>query len=149
MFVSEPYQRCTEAEMDAENDKGESARDMRPLPRDAVSDVAEPALGQSGTRNSPDGTSSLNGPAVLAQPPVTSPSTATADSGKSDMKSEAESSRPRLDVIKGAFASAQGTLTSEYRTVSSTTDEFVRERPWKSIAFAVLGGIIVGMLAAR
>jgi len=65
------------------------------------------------------------------------------------MKSEAESSRPRLDVIKVAFASAPGTLTSEYRTVSSTTDEFVRERPWKSIAFAVLGGIIVGMLAAR
>jgi ElaB/YqjD/DUF883 family membrane-anchored ribosome-binding protein len=65
------------------------------------------------------------------------------------MKSEAESSRPRLDVIKGAFACSQDALTSEYRTVSSFTGEFVRESPWKSIAFAVLGGIIVGMLAAR
>ena len=135
--------------MDAENHKGESARDPRPLPRDAVSDVVEPALGSPPPGNSPDGTSSLNGPAVLAQPPVTSSSTTTADSGKSEMKSEAETSRPRLDVITGAFASAQDALTSEYRTVSSSADEFVRESPWKSIAFAVLGGIIVGMLAAR
>ena len=93
--------------MDAENDKGESARDTRPLPRDAVSDVAEPALGQSATRNSPDGTSSLNGPAVLAQPPVTvlQPQRQTLES---DMKSEAESSQAKARRHKGRFCQRSG-----------------------------------------
>jgi ElaB/YqjD/DUF883 family membrane-anchored ribosome-binding protein len=90
-------------------------------------------------------------PAVLAQPPVTSSPTTTAGPGpgQPDMKSEAETSRSKLDVVKGVIASAQDALKNGYATVSSPTDEFVHESPWKSIAFAVLGGIIVGMLAAR
>jgi ElaB/YqjD/DUF883 family membrane-anchored ribosome-binding protein len=28
-------------------------------------------------------------------------------------------------------------------------DEFALESPWKSIAFAALGGIVIGMLIAR
>jgi ElaB/YqjD/DUF883 family membrane-anchored ribosome-binding protein len=135
--------------MDAENDKGGSAGDTGPSTSDAASDLVEPALGNPSPGNSPDGTSSLNGPAVLAQPPVTGASTTTAEPEKSDRKREAETSRPKLDVIKGVFATAQDAVASGYRTVSSPTDEFVRESPWKSIAFAVLGGIIVGMLAAR
>ncbi|WP_429363755.1 glycine zipper domain-containing protein [Paraburkholderia sp. MM5496-R1] len=40
-------------------------------------------------------------------------------------------------------------MSSGYRTVSASTDEFAHESPWKSIAFAALGGIIIGMLLAR
>ncbi|MFL9858640.1 DUF883 C-terminal domain-containing protein [Paraburkholderia madseniana] len=60
-----------------------------------------------------------------------------------------EAYKPKRDAVKGVLTSAQGALTSGYRTVSSSTDEFAHKNPWKSIAFAVLGGIIVGMLIAR
>ncbi|SKC69456.1 DUF883 family protein [Paraburkholderia hospita] len=65
------------------------------------------------------------------------------------MNAEANTTMPKLEVIKDAFASAQDALTSGYRTVSESADDFVHESPWKSIAFAALGGIIIGMLAAR
>ncbi|MBP0595061.1 DUF883 family protein [Paraburkholderia sp. LEh10] len=65
------------------------------------------------------------------------------------MNTETDTTTPTLKVVKGAFASAQDALTSGYRTVSESTDDFVHESPWKSIAFAVLGGVIIGMLAAR
>ncbi|SOE80598.1 protein of unknown function [Caballeronia arationis] len=54
-----------------------------------------------------------------------------------------------LQVVKGRFAGARDAVARKYRDASQSTDDFVRHNPWKSIAFATLGGIIVGMLAAR
>ncbi|AXF05723.1 DUF883 family protein [Paraburkholderia hospita] len=65
------------------------------------------------------------------------------------MNTETDTTMPTLKVVKGAYTTAQDALMSSYRTVSESTDDFVHESPWKSIGFAVLGGIIIGMLAAR
>lgn len=54
-----------------------------------------------------------------------------------------------LQVVKGRFAGARDAVASRYRDASQSTDDFVRHNPWKSIAYATLGGIIVDMLAAR
>jgi ElaB/YqjD/DUF883 family membrane-anchored ribosome-binding protein len=132
--------------MDTAITRTKAAWDAGALPRNTVSDAMESALNNPLSQNS-RGAAALNGPVVLAQPPVSSSSTINVHHGKSG--NEAESSKLTLDVLKGAFASAQDAFTSGYRTVSSSTDEFVHESPWKSIAFAVLGGVIVGMLAAR
>ncbi|WP_408409486.1 glycine zipper domain-containing protein [Paraburkholderia aspalathi] len=107
------------------------------------------ALNIPPSRNAPTEAEAVNGPAVLAQPPVTGASGVAARPVRSGLENEREALRPKLDVVKGVLTSAQGALTSGYRTVSSSTDEFAHDSPWKSIAFAVLGGIIVGMLIAR
>jgi ElaB/YqjD/DUF883 family membrane-anchored ribosome-binding protein len=125
----EGEQVTREAEMNAASDKSESTQDTGALPRSTVSDAMESA--------------------VPGQPPLSSSSSANADSERSELRNEGESSSLTRDVVKGVFANAQDALKSGYRTVSSSTDDFVHESPWKSIAFAVLGGVIVGMLAAR
>jgi ElaB/YqjD/DUF883 family membrane-anchored ribosome-binding protein len=91
------------------------------------------------------------GPAVLAQPPIGSPSSENIGSKTSERNEaeSAESSKQRLEVIKSSLADAQQAFTSGYKTVSSSSDEFVHKSPWESVAFAMLGGVIVGMLAAR
>lgn len=65
------------------------------------------------------------------------------------MNAEANTAMPTLEVVKDALASAQDAMTSGYRTVSGSADDFVHESPWKSIALAALGGMIIGMLAGR
>jgi ElaB protein len=40
-------------------------------------------------------------------------------------------------------------MKQKYRTVSESADDFVHESPWKAITVAALGGIVIGMLAAR
>jgi hypothetical protein len=52
-------------------------------------------------------------------------------------------------VVRFRIAGARDAVAVRYRDASQSTDEFVRHNPWKSIAFATLGGIVVGMLAAR
>ncbi|MFL9932219.1 DUF883 domain-containing protein [Paraburkholderia sp. RL18-103-BIB-C] len=90
-----------------------------------------------------------DGPVVLAQPPVACTSAPVARSGSTESGTAAETAKPALDVVKTALTSAQAAVSSGYRTVSASTDEFAHESPWKSIAFAALGGIVIGMLIAR
>ncbi|WP_087671275.1 DUF883 family protein [Caballeronia humi] len=33
--------------------------------------------------------------------------------------------------------------------MSDSTDDFVHENPWKTVTFAALGGIVLGMLLSR
>jgi ElaB protein len=40
-------------------------------------------------------------------------------------------------------------MKQNYRAVSESVDDFVHESPWKAITVAALGGIVIGMLAAR
>lgn len=133
--------------MDTTNQKDETVADSNSLPRSTVADTMESALNKPPSGNSVGGLSSTGGPAV--QSPAGSSSVTSPSKGGSAMNTETDTTTPTLKVVKGAFASAQDALTSGYRTVSESTDDFVHESPWKSIAFAVLGGVIIGMLAAR
>jgi ElaB/YqjD/DUF883 family membrane-anchored ribosome-binding protein len=53
--------------------------------------------------------------------------------------------RRARDVLAGA----QDVVATRYRQAREGTDDYVHENPWKSIALAAVGGLIVGLLAAR
>lgn len=50
------------------------------------------------------------------------------------MNAEANTTMPALEVVKDAIASAQDALTSGYRTVSESADDFVHENPGNQVA---------------
>jgi ElaB/YqjD/DUF883 family membrane-anchored ribosome-binding protein len=52
-------------------------------------------------------------------------------------------------MSKDVLADTQEAVMTKYRVASESTDDFVYDSPWKATAFAVPGGVIVGMLAAR
>ncbi|SAK54807.1 DUF883 family protein [Caballeronia ptereochthonis] len=79
-------------------------------------------------------------PAVLAQPAA-----ATAERQGSQLHPPRPAARRARDVL----ADAQDVLVARYRDVTEGTDDYVHENPWKSIALAAVGGLIVGLLAAR
>ena len=135
--------------MDAAHPKDETVAGSSSLPRSTISDNMESALDTPRSGMPAGEFSSTGGPAVLAQPPSGDSSVNNPSEERSAMNSEDDATTSTVKVVKGAFASAQEALTSGYRTVSESTDDFVHESPWKSVAFAVLGGIIIGMLAAR
>jgi len=54
-----------------------------------------------------------------------------------------------LSDLKDKIANAQEVVKTKYRVVSESTDDFVHDSPWKSVAMAFIGGLIIGMLAAR
>lgn len=62
---------------------------------------------------------------------------------------ERESGAGALSDIKDKIVNAQEVVKTKYRVVSESTDDFVHESPWKAVAMAVVGGLIIGMLAAR
>ncbi|KDR37806.1 DUF883 family protein [Caballeronia glathei] len=104
----------------------------------ARADVAKAMREATGAAS---GTGQDTGPVVLAQPPVT---------GSAHKGSEFTPSRkPALTAAKEALSNAQDTVRAKYRVASDSTDDFVHDSPWKAIAMAALGGIIVGMLVAR
>ncbi|TCG03489.1 hypothetical protein BZM27_48075 [Paraburkholderia steynii] len=110
----------------------------------------EPAVNRSASDVAPDDARAQNSPAVLAQPPADGfVRVATPENAMNDKPNNAGSPTQTLNIARGAFTDARDAVVSGYRTASDATDDFVHESPWKSIAFAVLGGVIVGMLAAR
>ncbi|WP_248319865.1 YqjD family protein [Caballeronia sp. Sq4a] len=80
-------------------------------------------------------------PAVLAQP-----ASASSQGQGSPLRPERLSAGRRAQrVISGA----QDVAVARYRLVTEGTDDFVHDNPWKSIAMAAIGGLIVGLLIAR
>jgi ElaB/YqjD/DUF883 family membrane-anchored ribosome-binding protein len=134
--------------MDANGSNDNTLTVLAP-PRDTASGTWGSALDNPPSPTAPTETESLDGPDVLAQPPVVGASAPVARSGSKESGTAAETSKPALDVLKTAFTSAQAAVSTGYRTVSASTDEFAHESPWNSLAFAALGGIIIGMLIAR
>ncbi|WP_409017619.1 YqjD family protein [Caballeronia sp. LZ008] len=51
--------------------------------------------------------------------------------------------------MKDKLSDTQDAFVRKYRNAADTTDDFVRENPWKAIVVAALGGVIVGMLVSR
>jgi ElaB protein len=135
--------------MDEPNDNngGSNLSDAPRVSRTTVPGETESA---GGTRASDaDGRGSQSsGPSVLAQPPVEG-----AEGNGSELPdkddSTASTSKPTLAAVKDVFAGVQDTIATRYRDASESTDDFVHDSPWMAIAFATLGGVIVGMLASR
>jgi ElaB/YqjD/DUF883 family membrane-anchored ribosome-binding protein len=118
-------------------------------PRDVAPDKSSSAPGNVPSPTARTEAGPLDGPVVLAQPPVVGTSAPVARSGSTESGTASETAKPALAAVKTAFTNAQAAVSSGYRTVAASTDEFAHESPWKSIAFAALGGIVIGMLIAR
>jgi ElaB/YqjD/DUF883 family membrane-anchored ribosome-binding protein len=54
-----------------------------------------------------------------------------------------------LSDLKDKVAGAQEAVKTKYRVVSESTDDYVHEFPWKAATMALIGGLIIGMLARR
>jgi ElaB protein len=54
-----------------------------------------------------------------------------------------------LSRLKDDFVGAQEAVKAKYRIVSESTDDFVHESPWKGVALAFIGGLIIGLLVSR
>jgi len=54
-----------------------------------------------------------------------------------------------LSDLKEKIAGAQEVVKTKYRVVSESTDDYVHEAPWKAVAMALIGGLIIGILARR
>jgi ElaB protein len=72
---------------------------------------------------------------------------ATTKSGGSD-GDQTTSARTWSD-LKDRIAGAQEAVKTKYRVVSESTDDYVHEAPWKAVTMALIGGLIIGMLARR
>ena len=79
-------------------------------------------------------------PAVLAQPAAVR---------AEHQGSEFHPSRPAARRAKDVLADAQDLMVGQCRRATDSTEAYVHGNPWKSLAFAALGGLIVGLLAAR
>lgn len=101
----------------------------------------EVAKAMDAATTAPSGAGDGSGPAVLAQPLVTG----SEDKGSTLIPP----GKSTLTVAKETFSDTQDMIRAKYRVVSESTDDFVHDSPWKAIAMVALGGIIVGMLAAR
>ncbi|MFM0441753.1 DUF883 domain-containing protein [Paraburkholderia strydomiana] len=71
----------------------------------------------------------------------------TATSGDDD-QGRASGARVLSD-LKDKIAGAQEVVKTKYRVVSESTDDYVHEAPWKAVTMALIGGLIIGMLARR
>ncbi|WP_244815980.1 YqjD family protein [Caballeronia sp. Lep1P3] len=121
-----------------------------PLAPGAAHKPPQNAQSTRGTQNAPYPApyhahgSALEGgdsPAVLAQP-----ASAAAEGQGSRFHPDRVSTGKRA---KRVMAGAQDVAVARYRRVSEGTDDFVHDNPWKSIALAAIGGLIVGLLVSR
>jgi ElaB/YqjD/DUF883 family membrane-anchored ribosome-binding protein len=82
-------------------------------------------------------------------PPVTGPSSATTASNTWESSGGPASESPTAARVKQTLSSARDSVKQNYRIASESADDFVHDSPWKAITLAALGGIVIGMLAAR
>ncbi|MBC8742070.1 DUF883 domain-containing protein [Paraburkholderia sp. UCT31] len=69
---------------------------------------------------------------------------------KSDDNDQGRANGARaLADLKDKIAGAQQVVKTKYRVVSESTDDYVHEAPWKAVTMALIGGLIIGMLARR
>jgi hypothetical protein len=76
---------------------------------------------------------SLDGPVVLAQPPVVGASVPVARSENTESRTAVEAPNSALDPVKNTFTGAQTAVSSGYRSVSDFTDELAHDSPWRSV----------------
>lgn len=54
----------------------------------------------------------------------------------------------QLSTAQGAAAKWQKKASKKYKQISSASDEFVHDNPWKAVGIAAIVGIAVSLLAA-
>ena len=54
-----------------------------------------------------------------------------------------------VDATKQSLADGAETIRQHAQDVSSTADDYVRDRPWQAVGIAALVGAVVGILATR
>jgi ElaB protein len=93
-----------------------------------------------------------------ASPVPASGASSSAGSSQQDKHAAAESNSTdgeqadgagALSQLKDKIACAQEVVKTKYRVVSESTDDYVHDSPWKAVTMALVGGLIIGMLAAR
>jgi ElaB/YqjD/DUF883 family membrane-anchored ribosome-binding protein len=138
-----------EAKMDPAFSNTVNAPEAPGLPGDPESGDVKPALGDRLSGDAAAQAEARNGPAVLAQPPTSETSDATRRLRPQRVKTPDKDAGTDDTAAVEIFSRAGTALGTGYRRVASSTDSFAREEPWKAVAFAVLGGVIAGMLMAR
>ena len=88
--------------------------------------------------------------------PTTNPGSAdvsqsgSSSTAKSDDNDQERANGARVVAdLKDKIAGAQQVVKTKYRVVSESTDDYVHEAPWKAVTMALIGGLIIGMLARR
>ncbi len=81
-------------------------------------------------------------PAVLAQP------AAAAHEGEGSRFHPDRASHVARRARR-ALGEARWAVSARYCRVSDGTDDFVHDNPWKSIALAGIGGLLIGLLVSR
>ncbi|MDR7008828.1 DUF883 family protein [Paraburkholderia strydomiana] len=88
-------------------------------------------------------------PTALAAVPQPVASDRSGGPESSPQRNDAQTSAGRLSDLKDKIACAQEAVRTKYRVVSESTDDYVHEAPWKAVTMALIGGLIIGMLASR
>ncbi|MFM0557974.1 DUF883 domain-containing protein [Paraburkholderia sediminicola] len=105
-------------------------------------------MAQSHQPTAPAGGSSPTSPV-----PASSAGSSQRDKGSSAESSGGAGERGNvaetLSDLKDKLAGAQEVVRTKYRVVSESTDDYVHEAPWKAVTMALIGGLIIGMLARR
>ena len=137
--------------MNTSSAKKNAGQDTPPVKRSEVAETMQSAMNPPDTNLTASSDEALNGPVVLAQPGAsTSAPTDPIDIPRPSSEEQQDSPTLTLRVVgKGKLVTVKDAVAKKYRAASQTTDGFVRESPWQSVAFAALGGLIIGMLAAR
>lgn len=65
------------------------------------------------------------------------------------VRTDGASVRAKLTVLRGKLVEAQSAVREKCQAAYETTDDFAHAKPWQTIAAAMIGGLVVGMLAAR
>ncbi len=55
----------------------------------------------------------------------------------------------QLDVAKEKFGELQTTVQEGAKVAYTTTDEYVRDNPWRAVGIAAVAGALIGFLATR
>jgi ElaB/YqjD/DUF883 family membrane-anchored ribosome-binding protein len=54
-----------------------------------------------------------------------------------------------ISGLKPRLAQAEAKLADNVRTAADSGNAYVRAKPWNAIGFAVIGGLIIGLLIGR
>ncbi|ANB72240.1 DUF883 family protein [Paraburkholderia phytofirmans] len=93
------------------------------------------------------------GSSPVASDPPSSAGSSQQGNGSTQKSSGSDGGRTTsartLSDLKDKIGSAQEVVKTKYRVVSESTDDYVHEAPWKAVTMALIGGLIIGMLARR
>ncbi|WP_168793390.1 DUF883 family protein [Paraburkholderia aromaticivorans] len=89
----------------------------------------------------------------VASDPASSVGSSQQGNGATAKSSDSDGDRATgartLSDLQDKIVGAKEAVRTKYRVVSESTDDYVHEAPWKAVTMALIGGLIIGMLARR